>query len=53
MLLLVLVWVVIVHVSILDLVVVVVEVFLERDLRRVGEGVDSLHFSTIGLHNRP
>ena len=47
-----LVLVVIVHVRVLDLSVVVVEV-LERDLRRVEEGVYSLHFSATGLHNRP
>ena len=47
MVLLVLVLVVIVHVRVLDLVVVVVG-FLERDLGRVEEGVDSLHFSAIG-----
>ena len=49
MVLLVLVLVVIVHVRVLDLVVVAIVVgFLERDLGRVEEGVDSLHFSAIG-----
>ena len=47
MVLLVLVLVVIVHVRVLDLVVVVVG-FLERDLGRVEEGVESLHFSATG-----
>lgn len=44
--------VVIIHLRVLDLVggVVVVKV-LKRNLRRVQERVDSLHFSATGLHN--